>query len=319
MTNVRRSLLAALGLILAGSTTALAQSGPLLVYTPHGNELTDPLLAAFAARYPQIQVSLVKGGTGEVLQRLQAEAANPAADVMWGGPTQTFDGAPDLFEEYVSPTSADFIVQDPNRRWHALNVLVQPIIYNTTRLGETPPPRTIMDLLDPKWEALGGISFPDPAKSGTGINVAGALAARYGWEAMTPLFKKVRVLPGSSPAFNAVRDGEVALGFINEDAGAKWVADGLPVKLVYPEDAVTVLIDAHAIVKGAKNRKNAELFIDWVGSKEAHEILRDKVNRRSARKDVAAPGNLPLLGDLKLVTAKEPRDVVLTRFEQARR
>jgi ABC-type thiamine transport system substrate-binding protein len=137
MTNVRRSLLAALGLILAGSTTALAQSGPLLVYTPHGNELTDPLLAAFAARYPQIQVSLVKGGTGEVLQRLQAEAANPAADVMWGGPTQTFDGAPDLFEEYVSPTSADFIVQDPNRRWHALNVLVQPIIYNTTRLGET--------------------------------------------------------------------------------------------------------------------------------------------------------------------------------------
>jgi iron(III) transport system substrate-binding protein len=236
---------------------------------------------------------------------------------MWGGPTETFDGAPNLFDTYDTPVAADMIVQDPNKRWTPLNVLVQPIIYNTRRVAEADAPRTIADLLDPKWAAMGGISFPDPSKSGTGLTLTSAIAGQFGWDFMNRLVKAVRVLPGSSPAFNAVRDGEVALGFINEDAGARWVNDGLPVKLVYPTDAVTVLIDGQAIVKGAKNRRNAELFIDWIGSREAHELIRSTVNRRSARKDVAAPGNLPALGSLKLITAKEPRNVVLQKFEAA--
>jgi iron(III) transport system substrate-binding protein len=314
-----RRLFVAATLAAASLTPAAAQTGPLNIYTPHGPELTKPLLEAFGKKYPGITVSLITGGTGEVLNRLQAEAANPGADVMWGGPTEAFDGAPNLFDSYDTPVAKDMIVQDPNKRWTPLNILVQPIIYNTRRVSEAQAPKLLADLLDPKWQALGGISFPDPSKSGTGLTLASAISGQFGWEFMGKLVKAVRVLPGSSPAFNAVRDGEVGLGFINEDLGAKWITDGLPVKMVYPSDAVTVLVDGQAIVKGAKNRRNAELFIDWVGSKEAHELLKTSVNRRSARSDVAPPGNLPPLGSLKLITAKEPRNVVLQKFEAAQK
>ncbi len=93
---------------------------------------------------------------------------------------------------------------------------------------------------------------------------------------------------------------------------------GLPIEIVYPSDAVTGQIDAQAIVKGAQHLDEAKAFIDFLGSKEAHEIVRDATVRRSARKDVTPPAALPDLATLNIVSAVDPRPVVVARFQELR-
>ena len=57
--------------------------------------------------YEGIKVILQSMGTGDVLSRLEAEKANPQADVNWGAVNLAYyTEHPDLYMEYVSPNDA---------------------------------------------------------------------------------------------------------------------------------------------------------------------------------------------------------------------
>ncbi len=115
--------------------------------------------------------------------------------------------------------------------------------------------------------------------------------------------------------FAAVKDGANPIGFMNEDLGAKWESMGLPVKMIFPADGITNTLDALAIIAGAKNLDNAKLFIDYIGSKEAHQILRDPILRRSCRTDMTPPPGLIDLGKYKLVQMQpRTRDDISANF-----
>jgi iron(III) transport system substrate-binding protein len=288
----------------------------LVVYTSHGETTSGPVLDAFKKVRPDINVTVVRGGTGEVVERLRAESKNPTADVLWGGPTQTFDENGSLFQAYESKTDGDMITVDPNHIWHPYTVLLQPIIVSTKRVNADNLPKTQADLASDKWKGLGSLIIPDPAKSGTGYTILSALAGQMGWEFVGNLSKGARIAPGSDDAFNAVRDGEAAVGWINEDLGAKWKAGGLPIDVIYPTDAVTGQVDAQAIVAGAPHVDEAKAFIDFLGSKGSHEVVRDATVRRSARNDVTPPSVLPGIGSLNIVSPVDPKQVVVARFQE---
>lgn len=295
---------------------ATASAADLVVYTSHGETTSSPILDAFKQAHPDINVTIVRGGTGEVVERLRAEAGNPTADVLWGGPTQTFEENAALFQAYESATDADMVTADPNHIWHPYTVLLQPIIVSTKRVSADDMPKTQDDLVAAKWKELGSLIIPDPAKSGTGYTILSALSGDKGWEFVGNLAKDARIAPGSDDAFNAVRDGEAAVGWINEDLGAKWKAEGLPIEVIYPSDAVTGQVDAQAIVAGAPHLDEAKAFIDFLGSKASHEVVRDATIRRSARTDVTPPAVLPALGSLNIVSPVDPRPVVVARFQE---
>ncbi|MBD8892581.1 extracellular solute-binding protein [Roseibium litorale] len=295
---------------------ATASAADLVVYTSHGETTSSPILDAFKQAHPDINVTIVRGGTGEVVERLRAEAGNPTADVLWGGPTQTFEENAALFQAYESATDADMVTADPNHIWHPYTVLLQPIIVSTKRVSAEDMPKTQDDLVSPKWKELGSLIIPDPAKSGTGYTILSALSGDKGWDFVGSLAKDARIAPGSDDAFNAVRDGEAAVGWINEDLGAKWKAEGLPIEVIYPSDAVTGQVDAQAIVAGAPHLDEAKAFIDFLGSKASHEVVRDATIRRSARTDVTPPAVLPALGSLNIVSPVDPRPVVVARFQE---
>jgi iron(III) transport system substrate-binding protein len=306
-------------LSLALGSTAQAQSGNIVLYTSHAADTTGPVLDLMKQKLPNLNVTLVRAGTGEILQRLKAESGNPAADIMWGGASQFFENNADLFQPFASTESANFIVADPGNIWHAMNIIAIVVAVNTRKvpLGETPT--TTAQAIDAKYTAMGGIALPDPAKSSTGYTVTSALAAAHGWDFVGRIAKGARVLPSSGAAANAARDGETAMCWVNEDVTAKWEKEGIAIKSVYPADGVPTVVDAQAMVKGAKNLDNAKAVMSFLNTKETHEVLRDKVNRRSARKDVTPPPGLPELGSLKLIFAVEPGSVVNARFENLRK
>ena len=311
---VKQVGVAAVGAVLL--STSIAVAGDITVYSAHGDDIYGPLVDAFHEAHPDIRVTVIVGETGPLYQRVRAESANPAADVQWGGSIQSYEVFSDLYEPYESPNKAAMIISDPDNKWQPFSVFTQPLMINTELVSDADAPTTVAEVLDPKWEELGGVVLADPNHSGTGHSIVSGLAAGMGWDFMTEVIQSVRATQGSTPMFEAVRDGEAALGWINEDLGGKWEAEGLPVKMIYPTDAVTVQVDGLAIVKGAPNLEDAKVFVDYITSADGQSIATEVVNRRAARDDVTPPGGLPPLGDLKLFPAEEPRDVIKAKFTE---
>jgi len=312
--KITRTALAVLSLSTALFSASAVLAGSLTVYSAHGDDIYGPLVAAFEAANPDINVEVIVGDTGALYQRVKAEAANPAADVQWGGPIGSYEKFSDLYQSYNSPNANALRIKDPNAKWFPFSLFAQPLMVNTDLVAEADYPVSVTDVLDARWKPLGGVVLADPNYSGTGFTIVSGLAGGLGWDFMTKVIKSVRVTQGSTPMFEAVRDGEAALGWVNEDLGAKWEAAGLPVKMIYANDGVTVQVDGLAIIKDAPNVADARTFVDFITSKEGQTIATQVVNRRSVRTDVEPPKGLPALADLKLFPAQEPIDVVKAKF-----
>lgn len=293
-----------------------ARGQALSVYSAQGDEIYAPVLKKFAEKYPGIKVTVIAGTAGEMLQRVKAEAGRPGADVLLGGPIQSYDAFAELFESYRSPEDAAAILTDPDGKWHAFSMFAQPLLVNTKLVPPAQMPTKVTDLLDPKWSKLGGLVLADPTQSGTGYTMIGGLANGLGWDVTSRIIKAARVVPGSTAMFNAIRDGEAAVGWVNEDLGVRWEAQGLPIRMIYPADAITVQVDANGIVKGAAHPDAARKLIDFLGSRDAQLLVTTIIKRRSARKDVPPPGNLKSFVGLKVFPAKEPHDVVTAKFRK---
>lgn len=292
--------------------------GKLVIYTGCGPEITDPILAEFNKQYPDIDVEIVKAGSGELVARIKAESGNAGGDVLIGGDPYLFEVNEDIFEPYISETDAEMVVSSENGIWHPWSIMLTLIAVNKDRLpDENDWPQNLSDLTDAKYNA-DRIAYCDPAKSGTGSNIANNIASLYDWDTFGEMLDNFEVLAGSDPMFDAVKDGTYPIGFVNEDLGNKWLEVGLPIELIYPEDGVINSVDCLSIIKGAKNIDNAKLFIDFFGSEENHEILVNDVLRRSTRKDASLAEGMKATTEYNLIDAERiSRDEVTEKFNTA--
>lgn len=118
MKSVVKAIIAGAVASFALGAAALAQApateGNLVVYASHPSEMVDHFTKMFGDKYG-IRVTTVKAGTGELLNRIRAERNRPAADIMWGGFSDTGASAPDLFDKYSSPELANIEPKMPGR------------------------------------------------------------------------------------------------------------------------------------------------------------------------------------------------------------
>ena len=91
---------------LTGVSSTQAQS--VVVYNAVSPKVMTAFVEAFQKQNPGIRVDVIAGGSGELLTRLQAEKANPRADLLVGPDIDVFDAAIDLFEGYKSIEDAAF-------------------------------------------------------------------------------------------------------------------------------------------------------------------------------------------------------------------
>lgn len=323
--------LAALGassLILSGCSAIIggqeSASSSLTIYTVTGPEVTEPLVEAFEAEYPDISLEIItSAGTGELMARVESEASNPLGDVVWGGSTENYDAMPEgIFASVELENDAAMIVSDPNSAWHATDLLYQVIVVNTDRVPDQGQwPASMEDLLDPSWKDLGGIGFATPRSSGTTYSLLAAMVAEYGWEYVEAFLPNAVLLDGSAAMFNGTRSGEYAAGFINEDLAATWAADGSAIEVIYPNDVVSNQVGAAAVIEGTKNQENAETFVNFLMSEQGQQVISESAGRRPARTDVAPPAGLPAADDLVLAepdpeTFAVGKEDVLSKFDQ---
>jgi len=292
--------------------SAGSDENKVVIYCPHPLAFINPLVEEFE-KQSGVKVEVVAAGTGELLKRVESEKSNPLADIFWGGSLGTMKPKAALFEDYRSVNEEHVQEAFKNKEGSITRFTDIPsvIMINTNLIGDVKV-EGYEDLLNPALK--GKIAFADPSKSSSSyehlINMLYAMGngdPDKGWDYVTKLAKNLdgKLLSGSSAVYKGVADGEYAVGLTFEEGGAKYVADGAPVKLVYMKEGVISKPDGIYIIKNAKHMENAKKFIDFITSKEAQTLITQKLHRRSVRDDVEAPVGLLPKTEIKSITDNE--------------
>jgi iron(III) transport system substrate-binding protein len=287
------------------SLALVAACGPkdsrtvLTVYSPHGKELLEHFEKGFEAAHPTVDVQWVDMGSQEVLDRLRAEKANPQADLWFGAPAEIFARAANdgLLEPYT-PTWADRVpaeARGANATWFGTYMTPEVIAYNTHAVTEAQAPKDWDEVLDPKWK--GKVLIRDPIASGSMRAIFGAILARSlartgstadGWEWLRRLdanTKEYVLNPALLYQKLAREEGTITL-YNMPDIATLEQRTKTPVGYVIPSSGTPLLVDAIALVKGAKHPDLAKQFYEYVSTPRALTEAAVKFLRIPARADV---------------------------------
>ncbi|MDR0478363.1 MAG: ABC transporter substrate-binding protein [Burkholderiaceae bacterium] len=290
----------------------------LTVYTAGPGTLSRKLAAGFEKK-TGIKVDLYQATTGKVMARIEAEQANPHADVLISA---SWDTARDLDKRgWLAPIQSANAAQVPAQLksddFVAQGVSALALVWNP-RSG-TPEPSDWRDLTKPAYRNL--VTMPDPSLSGTSADLLAGLQAKFGdgaWKLFADL--KANGLAVSGPnaeALNPVLQGAKAAVFGGVDYVAyAAAADGEKIKVIMPASGTVIAPRPMMILRSSKEQAQARAFIDYVLSEEGQRLVADAW-LIPARMDI--PGHRASLRDLHLLPQNDgdsqgPRTAILERF-----
>ena len=286
-----------------------AYSGTLTIYSPHDSDPLNDGVAGFEALYPNVKVEVIADGTSNLVNKIGAEAANPIADVLWGGGADTLAAYKEYFQPY-KPSCIDLIdpsLYDPEFYWIGESPLPMVFIANTNKIPEDAIPTTWAALADFDTATYGKIAIADPTSSGSAFTQLCTMLFLFGeesddyasgWEFVGKIIDKLEVKNSSSLAHKDIFAGENAVGITLEKAAIKYTDDFM--KVIYPTDGTSAVPDGVAIVKNCPNPELAELFVEYVLGYDCQVRQNGEWGRRPIRSDVELKGLCPL-GDIVLM------------------
>jgi iron(III) transport system substrate-binding protein len=306
-----------LGLLLTGVLigapalyVATAAEERLVIYTAYEeNELKD-FWEQFKKDLPDLaaKASYIRGSTGPTMARVEAERANPQADVIWGVFNDYLTGAAKkgLLEPYAAKESEKIPprFKHPENMWQGVTLLTMAFAVNQKKMAELKlaPPRTWNDLTDPKYK--GHIVMSNPSTSGAAYLLLASHAARLGEDKMWPYYDALdknlsQVTKSGGAPGRMAASGETPIGIAlayEVDVAKK---QGAPVDVIHPSDGVAWTFEGNALVKGAKNPQNARRFLDWAVSPSAMTAYAKWRGTGLTRADVAVSG--PKITEMNLI------------------
>ena len=324
------SATAATGLILAlgHAPDTGVRRRELVIYSPHPRETTDYIVREFRQR-TGIRVTVIAAGTGELISRMKERGRQNEADVFWGGGVESLETVAEHFAPYESPEDAAIRAEykAPHNLWKPFSVLPAVIIYNENLVPKDRIPSSWADLLDPWFRNR--IIMADPEKSGSSFTILATLLLTMGnrgqnlfsgWDYVEKLAGQLGpggVSASSSEVYRAVASGDFYAGITYENYVLSLMKTGSSIGYCYPEEGTSAVPDGIALMRNARNRAEAEQFIDFVLSKDVQSLLSARWQRRPVRTDTGVTD--ATIKDIMFIRypvaeAAAERDAILARW-----
>ena len=303
------------------------------------SQFVSSFLNPFGAK-SGIKLQIEEGISGVTLAKLRQQKDNPQFDVVWMDRVVSDQAIREGLVEPISPESltnlqdvvAQALIKDSNGRIMALTTgfWAAGLAYNKQEVKQ--PPQSWLDLANPAYKRRVAIYSPENAisfpilvtvaelKGGSANDLAPA------FDMMAKIGKEGGIFFGGSPAGGSLlANGEVVVATLASSQVWDLQARGLPIEYVVPrEGAVAGDIRLH-IVKGTKNKSNAEKLADYAVSPEAQlEIAKllqlgpvntkVKLNSETDRKMPWGPG-----GSVSKLRIVDPNLILDRRDEWAKR
>lgn len=258
----------------------------VVVYAALDREFSEPILKDFQAA-TGIQVldkyDVESTKTVGLVSAIIQEQSRPRCDVFWNNEilhTLRLKKL-GLLDVYHSPNADVFPAnyRSSTGEWYGLAARARVLIVNTELVQPDALPTSIHDLTNPKWKGQVGIAKP---LFGTTATHAAVLFATWGDERATAFFRAIQqnaeVMSGNKQVATAVGRGQLAFGITDTDDAIIEIDNGMPVAIVFPDQAEGELgslfiPNSLCIIKGSANTANARRLIDYLLAPEVETRL----------------------------------------------
>lgn len=286
MKSAWKSLLAVLALGLAWGMAgaqdkleAAKKEGKVVIYGSLESGIMDEIEKAFTKKFG-IPIEYYRAASNKTLDRVltEARAGRVASDVVVTnrGPMLLLKKEK-IFAKYVSPESRNYPddVKDPDALLSPIyRQVIVGILYNTKLVKPGEAPKSLEDLLTPRWQ--GKWVMPDPSRhftTGAWLNNFDKLYGKQSMDVIRRLAAAKPILVESFiPSAQKIISGEAQAGITYLKYVHIFGKDGAPLDYVrLPQ----MLADGHQIGIQAKapHPNAARLFEDFFISREGMEIL----------------------------------------------
>jgi ABC-type Fe3+ transport system substrate-binding protein len=276
-------LLTAAGAMAASETLVKAAQGEKEVnwYTTLVvNQIVQPMAEAFQAKY-DIKVNFVPAPWQETALKIinEARAGTPIGDLFDAAPTLYPLKAAGLVASYVPEEAKDFPAElkDPDGLWTANILQMATPAINTDMVSDSDAPKSLDDLLDPKWQGkMAWTSFPSVAGP---VGFIGYILKIKGESAGMDYLKRLakqsvsNVPSNQRVVLDQVISGQypLALSVYNYHAAIS-ASEGAPVKWL-KLDPTLLTFGTTGLVKNGPHPNAAKLLIEFMLSPEGQAIV----------------------------------------------
>jgi len=287
---------------------AAKKEGKVVWYTSLAIPSSTAIAHAFRTKYAGMEVEVHRTGSQRVLQRVMQEAGAGIknADVIHTSDAGHFVLFKDkgMLMKYI-PKGAEIFpagFKDKDGFYFGMRATLSVIAYNPKSVAEKDAPKTWKDLLNPKWK--GKMVSAHPGYSGIIMTHVLALVNLYGWEYFRELAKNgLHMVQSANDPAGVVASGERPVGANGaEYFYYKTQKQGNPIKIIYPNEGIPLVVSPVAIAKDAPHPNAAKLFSEYIFTKESQQLLADREGLYTGHPEVTYPADKPKLKDLKLLS-----------------
>jgi iron(III) transport system substrate-binding protein len=269
-----------------------------------------------------VRVNFVPLSENELLTRMKLEKANSNADIILAS-----SGLLDFIKQegLIAPYSSEQTgiipkrFKDEHSYW--TGVWYDPIIFAANRdyiKSLTQVPTKWTDLTK---EAPLRIGITDFLAADASANLLYTLVSAHGEEQTFEYLRKIhpKIVQYAKFLATPVRMagmGEVDVAIAVQSESIRYVNDGFPVTIIYPEDGTAYLLTGAAVVSGTTHGAEAKQFLDWLLQDSVQATLHKNkfffipTNQETTAYKAYTNKNLKLLDNQHMLNGEEKKQIL---------
>ncbi len=266
---------------------AAKKEGKVVLYTANFLTTEQTVIKRFSERFPGIQVEMVRAPTGQLVARINTEAAanKLIADVIDISDRPRARAMAGIFADYAPPNAADYPEKTRTGQLWPRSANAWTITYNSELVKD--PPKSWADLVKPEYGKYLGQTVV--ASGGAPFTRGMFERTMFGEDylkkqaAMKPM-----LFPSQAPMVDAMIRGEIGVAPLVTALAVPLSNSGAPIKWLFAPEGVPVTVFCAGLTKTAGHPNAGKLFLDWALSREGQTLMVE-LGFFSVMKDPPAP------------------------------